>query len=193
MKLIIDIPDMIYNFLNGDSSWKGLSIDYILNAVKNGKPLEAQPTSDDELIKALKAVRTIHNGNYAPQIDEAIRRLEAQPTDGVERKAVLEGLASIAKAKAKSDAQKSMMGRCMFFVEHLPSVTPQTVTEFADKCKECGKMLNDKLRMNLAETSQDCISRQQALDCFEQTNTRQGAKYAIETLPSVTPERPKGK
>lgn len=74
--------------------------------------------------------------------------------------------------------------------EDLPSVTPQTVTEFADKCKECGKMLNDKLRMNLAETSQDCISRQKALDCFEQTNTRQGAKYAIETLPSVTPERP---
>lgn len=39
----------------------------------------------------------------------------------------------------------------------------------------------------------DCISRQKALDCFEQTNTRQGAKYAIETLPSVTPQRPKGK
>ena len=34
---------------------------------------------------------------------------------------------------------------------------------------------------------EDCISRQKALDCFEQTNTRQGAKYAIETLPSVTP------
>lgn len=57
-------------------------------------------------------------------------------------------------------------------VRALPSVTP---------------------RMNLAETSQDCISRQKALDCFEQTNTRQGAKYAIETLPSVYPERPKGK
>lgn len=35
---------------------------------------------------------------------------------------------------------------------------------------------------------EDCISRQQALDCFEQTNTRQGAKYAIETLPSVIPQ-----
>lgn len=44
-----------------------------------------------------------------------------------------------------------------------------------------------------AQPSEDCISRQQALDCFEQTNTRQGAKYAIETLPSVTPQRPKGK
>ena len=44
-----------------------------------------------------------------------------------------------------------------------------------------------------AQPCEDCISRQKALACFEQTNTRQGAKYAIETLPSVTPERPKGK
>jgi rubrerythrin len=40
---------------------------------------------------------------------------------------------------------------------------------------------------------EDCISRQKALDCFEQTNTRQGAKHAIETLPSVTPQRPEGR
>ena len=45
MKLIIDIPDMIYKILNGDSSWGGLSVDYILHAVKDGTPLEAQPTN----------------------------------------------------------------------------------------------------------------------------------------------------
>lgn len=45
-------------------------------------------------------------------------------TDAVSRQAVLEGLASIAKVKARSDAQKSLMGRVMFFVEQLPSVTP---------------------------------------------------------------------
>lgn len=28
-------------------------------------------------------------------------------------------------------------------VEHLPPVTPQTVTEFADKCEECGKIKED--------------------------------------------------
>lgn len=39
------------------------------------------------------------------------------------------------------------------------------------------------------QPSEDCISRQKALDCFEQTNTRQGAKHAIETLPSVTPQQ----
>lgn len=99
---------------------------------------------------------------------EVLEKQMQQPCeDCISRQAVLEGLTSIAKAKAKSNAQKSMMGRCMFFVEQLPPVTPRT---------------------NLAETSQDCISRQKALDCFEQTNTRQGAKYAIETLPSVKPK-----
>ena len=58
--------------------------------------------------------------------DKAIKALEAQPSeDCISRQAAIEGLARIAKAKAKSDAQKSMMGRCMFFVEQLPPVTPQ--------------------------------------------------------------------
>ena len=46
-----------------------------------------------------------------------------QMDDLIRRRSVLEGLASIAKAKARSDAQKSMMGRTMFFVERLPSVS----------------------------------------------------------------------
>lgn len=48
--------------------------------------------------------------------------------DTISRQAVLDGLASIAKAKAKSDAQKSLMGRVMFFTERLPSVNPQPKT-----------------------------------------------------------------
>lgn len=31
-----------------------------------------------DIINGLKAVRTIHNGNYAPFIDEAIKELEKQ-------------------------------------------------------------------------------------------------------------------
>ena len=59
-------------------------------------------------------------------IDLAIQALEQQPSENcISRQAAIEGLARIAKAKAKSDAQKSMMGRCMFFVEQLPPVTPQ--------------------------------------------------------------------
>ena len=47
--------------------------------------------------------------------------------DAISRQAVLDGLASIAKAKARSDAQKSLMGRVMFFTEQLPPVTPQPI------------------------------------------------------------------
>ena len=45
--------------------------------------------------------------------------------DLIRRRSVLEGLASIAKAKARSNAQKAMMGRTMFFVEQLPSVSTE--------------------------------------------------------------------
>ena len=48
--------------------------------------------------------------------------------DCISRQAVLNGLASIAKVKARSDAQKSLMGRIMFFVEQLPPVTPKEKT-----------------------------------------------------------------
>ena len=59
----------------------------------------------------------------------AIKALEQQPCDDcISRQAVLDGLASIAKVKARSDAQKSLMGRIMFFVEQLPPVTPKEKT-----------------------------------------------------------------
>ena len=72
--------------------------------------VEAPPTSDDEIIKALKAVRTIHNGNYAPQIDEAIRRLTMQKSAYVQvnlsderiQKAVAE---AVEKMKAMIETQ----------------------------------------------------------------------------------------
>ena len=61
-------------------------------------------------------------------------------TDAISRQAVLDGIVIIAKAKAKSDAQKSLMGRVLFFTEHLPSVNPQPKTVlysgdgYADGC-----------------------------------------------------------
>lgn len=59
-------------------------------------------------------------------LHSAIEELEQEPCeDCISRQAVLNGLASIAKAKAKSDAQKSLMGRVMFFAEQLPPVTPK--------------------------------------------------------------------
>ena len=72
----------------------------------------------------------IHGGDEAfdnarrEALDMAIKALEQQPCeDAISRQAVLDGLASIAKVKARSDAQKSLMGRAMFFVEKLPPVT----------------------------------------------------------------------
>lgn len=44
--------------------------------------------------------------------------------DLISRRAVIDRLASVAKVMAKSDARKSMMGRCIFFVEKLPPVIP---------------------------------------------------------------------
>lgn len=45
--------------------------------------------------------------------------------EAISRQKMLEGLANIAKAKARSDAQKALMGRIMFFTEQLSPVTPQ--------------------------------------------------------------------
>ena len=65
-------------------------------------------------------------GEQQEALDMAIKALEHEHCgDAISRQTVLDGLASIAKAKAKSDAQKALMGRVMFFTEHLPPVTPK--------------------------------------------------------------------
>ena len=64
-----------------------------------------------------------HNSNTSRDDGQRKNALEG---DAINRRAVLEGLASIAKAKAKSDAQKALMGRVMFFTEHLPPVKSAT-------------------------------------------------------------------
>ena len=48
----------------------------------------------------------------------------------ISRQKVLEGLACIAKANARSDAQKSLMGRVMFFTENLPSVSTEKTDDY---------------------------------------------------------------
>ena len=87
-------------------------------------------------------------------IKEAIKALEQEPClvsqglakdsqgfsqehcdDAISRQATLYGLASIAKAKAKSDAQKALMGRVMFFIGQLPPVTPKPKAENLEKIR----------------------------------------------------------
>ena len=83
----------------------------------------------EEHIENLKAMASdMPSDKCADWIDSlmaGVKALEQEPCgDAVSRSAVIDGLASIAKTKAKSDAQKSLMGRVMFFVKKLPSVTP---------------------------------------------------------------------
>lgn len=86
------------------------------------------------------------------EIIETLPPVTSKPTeceDAVSRQAVLDGLASIAKAKARSDAQKALMGRVMFFTEHLPPVTPKQRTgkwikqKIGYGCSNCTLCTND--------------------------------------------------
>lgn len=70
-----------------------------------------------------------YDNDLIEALNMAIAALKAEPCeDCVSREAMLNGLASIAKAKARSDAQKALMGRIMFFTEQLPSVAPKSRT-----------------------------------------------------------------
>ena len=83
----------------------------------------------DDLIRRSDAIRIASGYCHWTNIPAELAKLPSvNPIpceDAISRQAVLEGLASIAKAKAKSDAQKSMMGKTMFFVEQLPSVSTE--------------------------------------------------------------------
>lgn len=102
-----------------------------------------------------------NNSNYSitdkenTALNMAIEALKAEPCgDCVSRRAMLDGLASIAKAKARSDAQHALMGRVMFFTEHLPPVTPKQRT---------GKWINN-------HTTCECCGWQMIDDVMESPN-----------------------
>lgn len=86
--------------------------------------------------------------------------------DLISRQAVIDGLASIAKAKARSDAQKSLMGRVMFFTEKLPSVS----TETTNRCE-------------------DAISRAEAIRVASGYCHWSNIPKELEKLPSVNTEK----
>ena len=106
------------------------------------------------ILYVYRAVNLVDVG-HREAFDMAIKALSSSEVpntcgDVISRQAVLDGLASIAKAKARSDAQKSLMGRVMFFTEQLPSVTPQQKNGhwfawrpeddvWRTTCSECGE------------------------------------------------------
>jgi hypothetical protein len=93
--------------------------------------------TNTEIIKGLKAVRTIHNGNYAPFVDAAIKALEQEHCiDAISRQAVLDAIDAKAWefcdyliSKSRNDEQKpvshfaDILRECI--CEDLPPVTPQ--------------------------------------------------------------------
>ncbi len=120
----------------------------------NGRMTKKEKQKAIDALKISVPVRAMTEeefNDYIQAINQIMDWLEQEPCeDTVSRQAVLDGLASIAKAKAKSDAQKSLMGRIMFFTEKLPSVTPQPkIGHWIEKdgfdgdtyydCSECGE------------------------------------------------------
>lgn len=76
----------------------------------------------------------------------------------------------------------------------LPSVQPQTVTEFADKCKECGKIQNEFFNFDAPMVKKsDAVSREAVIRLVDQHpniigNRCSGLIADIKHLPSVTPQ-----
>ena len=99
------------------------------------KALEQQPCTDAiSRAEAIKVASGFCHWSNIPKELEKLPSVNPKPCeDAISRQAVLDGLASIAKAKARSDAQKILMGRTMFFVEQLPSVTPQLAVDAVDR------------------------------------------------------------
>lgn len=136
--------------------------------------------TNEERVKTIAQLERVqeHLGSIGETVDYlsfAIKALEAQPCeDCISRQAVLNGLANIAKAKAKSDAQKALMGRVMFFTEQLPPVTPQYTDEEIDKIQEIEQAYVDKMvELAVEESKQkwlESFDTSSATKCFEAVN-----------------------
>ena len=145
----------------GDNHWGGLyyAEDEPCEDAKHKLIKDCQPPTDDWEHYADR----LHDIAYKSGYEQAQKDMaEQEPCeDAISRKAAIDGLASIAKAKAKSDAQKSMMGRSMYFIEHLPPVSPARPTghncntDYAEcdqfVCSECGIELQDWHRVERDE------------------------------------------
>lgn len=168
--------------------------------------------TNEEAKKAEKELNALLNMcNPSPLTKEledalkmAIKALEAQPTRVDETYlSVKDAISELKAMREHIVGYMSVVGTTAYDMG-IEALEAQPCIEDYPTCTECEHYDKEKhycprfcqvIKDALAEAhpSEDCISRQKALDCFEQTNTRQGAKYAIETLPSVTPQRPKGK
>ena len=118
--------------------------------------------------------------------DVAIKALEQEPCeDAISRQEVLDEM------KIRRDNGDMITAG---FIKGLPPVTPQpeTVTEFADRCRECGAKYGKLLKQDSCE---DAISRQEVLDILKDkwnmfsdaNDAMQESIDTIEAVKSVTP------
>jgi len=142
-------------------------------------------------------------GNDSKTIKNIMEWIDNQPTieprqvtgklnDCISRQMMLDGLARIAKAKAKSDTQKSLMGRIIFFTEHLPSVQPETEERTGESAQNVPK---DELISRKAAI--DAVRDQDAIISPISDDVLLVDKAMVMTelmmLPSVQPEKQHGR
>ena len=74
--------------------------------------------------------------------------------DFISRKMAIEAIKEIQPIDTEYDSTLYDKVDVMYILHSLPSVKPQTVTDFADKCKECGKILNEKYQQKWIPVSE---------------------------------------
>ena len=159
----------------------------------------------EEAVKILKYERdndifvaTEYREKLHEALTKAIKALEQQPCeDCISRQAVIilideasemHPYKVVGDSDTYSNYNQGWSDACDWLyanIEGVPSVKPQTVTEFADKCKECGKIQN--------ELSKDAVSRKAVIRLVEQYpniigNRCSGLIADIKHLPSVIPQ-----
>ena len=117
--------------------------------------------------------------DYIQTINQVMDWLEQRPSvDCVSREQVLE------ETQKWRDTEFLRTTNSYHYLEkrisNLPPVIPKgvTVTDFADKCKECGKIRG---------TFEDCVSRQAVLDLMQLKMGGKELYKAVYDLPPVTP------
>ena len=163
--------------------------------------------TNDEAREQLKDIARSFSREYfhdwREALDVAIKALEQQPSeDCISRQAVIDKATSWDTHFADSERYVSLSD-----IMALPSVTPQASEEDIHREREQSYMLGyeDASKKFRTEPSEDCISRQDVKEilmkyekfyddrCETYISDVTEIESAIEDLPSVTPQRTKGK
>ena len=138
-----------------------------------------------EIITDKYKLRISPNVYYDLLADVREAEEEQEPCeDCISRQAELDGLASIAKARARSDAQKALMGSVMFFTKNLPPVNPQKPKSECEHDHEILKAYSDGANAVLDNVRAEIESKYESIpDTFHDYET--GFTDALEWVLSI--------